>query len=165
MELQYAHDSNLALINNIFNYNQATEKGGAAYVAGSRITSSLNNYMNNTADNGGAIYFDEKCYNSSVMTDMFINNATTSNGGAIYSSTDNNVFITNSGFMNNTVKNGRPICAGKGIVYSKANTFDNETDFIPFLNTASENCRFISMGIQNTGSDGKIVPIIDLLKL
>ena len=160
----YAHDSNLALISNVFNYNLATGKGGAVYVAGSRITSSLNNYKNNTADNGGAIYFDEKCYNSSAMIDMFINNVATSNGGAIYSLTNNSVFVTNSGFMDNTAKKGKSICAEKGIVYSKANTFDNETAFTPSWNTASGNCRFISIGIQNIGSDDNIVPIIDFVE-
>ncbi len=155
------YNCNLTLIHNVFKHNQANYLGGAVYIACSRTTSSLNNFTNNVGGKGGAIYFDDMYYdsnyNSSVMKDRFMNN-TASYGGAIFSAISrSDVFVTYSDFMNNTAKNGNAICAGRGDVSCKGDTFNGKTSFIPSWGDVYGNGIFMTNSTQNNTFDDSVV--------
>ena len=91
----------LRLYNVTISDSKANLSGGGIYTLGNIVYNNLT-FINNTAKNGGGLYWDKKSVTISNM--VFINNNATENGGAIYIPQDSATVQLNN-FTNNTAKN------------------------------------------------------------
>ena len=123
----YISGRNTLLDNSKFRNNSADDLGGAVFSEGENFIMSKCDFTNNTAINGGAVYsmaypnLIDKCNftdnnadeaagalylgsdNNTVKNSIFTNN-TASNGGAIYSDVNDELYVLNSKFNYNSVK-------------------------------------------------------------
>ena len=86
-----------------------TDKGGAIYWSGSNGTVSNSLFRNNTANIGGAIYFNSSASNAKIINCTFYNNNATENGGAIDCNASR-MNLTNTIFDSNNAKYGAALC-------------------------------------------------------
>ena len=111
-------------------YSGASCSGGVAYIKSSYINFTDCKFYNSTVhDNrlGGAIYFDVNAVNSIVERCEFTNSTNASEGGAIYSASEN-LLIKDSNFtLNQVTKNGGAIyITGKNNTVANSR-FNNNT--------------------------------------
>lgn len=100
----YGRETNMKVIDNVFDNNHANLYGGAIYFIGTDGQVSWNEFTYNSCGSyGGAIYYDENA--SAGITGNFIaNNQSAANGGAIYCNASNPALV-NNGIFNNTASN------------------------------------------------------------
>lgn len=135
IESEYAQKSAYELVQNRFYKNGSELDGGAAYFQTVNDIRIFDNYFegNTSKQNGGAI----NSLNSRpiVENNIFNDNHTLSNGGALFTSFELNqsdsVWVFHNEFVMNTAGNGGAIATGKGILVLNDNGF--------FFNEAQEN--------------------------
>ena len=101
--------------------NNSAEDGGAIYVHNTRVSfSGTNNFINNVATgDGGAIYASHTTQVSFSGNSNFINNSAARNGGAIYTSHNTQVsFSGTSNFISNVASFGGKIYTSGGVIYT-----------------------------------------------
>ncbi len=116
--------------NNLFEYNSASNDGGAIWCMGSYGMNVSNNiFSNNTANSGGAIF----CYVSSPnISNNIIANNTAVMGGGIRANNNSNPTLINNTIVNNSAENG-------GGLYSDLTSHPVVRNTIIWGNTASTN--------------------------
>ena len=100
----YVDSGDVTSTNDQYTNNSANYRGGAIYVSSGDVTSTNDHYINNSADDGygGAISVDSG--NITSTNDHYINNSA-GRGGAIYVSSGN-ITSTNDHYINNSADNG-----------------------------------------------------------
>ena len=96
----YIWRSYIELISNAFNSNRANLSSGAVYVYGSTAKDTNNSYSSNTAYYGGALSVSYSTME--IQFSSFADNIADFSGGAIFTSSNKNITIINSAFVNNT---------------------------------------------------------------
>ena len=121
-----------------------SNSNGAILSATNSISVTLNNcvFKNNTANNGGSVYFNNTINGTINISDcQFIGNNAKNNGSAVYF--DSNVFSVNiisSAFYNNTATKGG------GAIFFRSNTKNIKILYTEFISN--------SVGIQNGNNYG-----------
>ena len=124
--------SNITIQNIIFinGKNRLSFSGGAIDVYDSRDCGISNcTFINNHANDGGAISWSAWCVNGRVSNCTFINNTAEKNGGAIYWYNSNDGHVNNCTFINSTAElEGDAIYAGGCDLNADYNWFGNTVD-------------------------------------
>ena len=134
--------------------NNSAGNGGAIYVDSGNITSTNDQYTNNSAGNGGAIYVDSG--NITSTNDHYINNS----GGAIYVDSGN-ITSTNDQYTNNSANmhGGGAISVFSGNITSTNDHYINNSSdddyggaiYIGSGNINSTNDQYINNSADNGG--------------
>ena len=103
------HIVTAAIIDNCVFENNKADNGGAIYVgayANSEVNITMNTFKSNGGINGAAIY-GQGSKLTNVLNNRFEDNNASSNGGAFYLTSLNNVFnVSTNDFLSNHAKNG-----------------------------------------------------------
>ncbi|KZX17711.1 beta strand repeat-containing protein [Methanobrevibacter filiformis] len=121
-----ANGINVTLINLTFTNGKLTgtnnNSGGAIYNNGSKVTIIGSNFINNTANNGGAIHNENGTNFFISENTSFINNTASNYGGAIYNYFGANFTVGNgSTFVNNSANTYGGAIYNSGINFSVGN--------------------------------------------
>ena len=137
------------------NYAAGTySAGGAIYVSSGNITSTNDQYTNNSAGRGGAI--GVMYGNITSTNDHYTNNSAGNFGGAIYVYSGN-ISSTNDQYINNSASEGGAICVSSGDITSTNDHYINNNGgndggaiYVDFGNITSTNDQYIN----NSASEG-----------
>lgn len=117
--------NSLNLINCQFINNHAAKKGGAVFIENNSLNKEFSStFINNSAFNGGAIYFNGEYFSNNMINSYFENNFAERAGGAIYLVGDS----INNTFMSEFYGNKASKASGGGIFfydYAEGNVFES----------------------------------------
>ena len=130
--------------------------GGAIYVGSGNITTTNDQYTNNSADyRGGAIYV--RSGNITTTNDQFTNNSAGYDGGAIYVRSGN-IYSTNDQFTNNSAGyDGGAIYVRSGDITSTNEQYTNNSAvyggaiYVRYGDTTSTNDQYINNSADDDG--------------
>ncbi|MDL2246723.1 lectin like domain-containing protein [Methanobrevibacter sp. OttesenSCG-928-K11] len=149
---------NLTINNSLFEYNAATDNGGAVYTSWANVIIVKSNFTSNKAEDvdpfssrGGALFLDHS--NNNISGSVFIDNFAMF-GGAIYSYDANPLVINNNIFDNNQADYGDALYSEFDLNISLVNNnFNNDTvstnntHYISFFDSEGVNIEFINNSI------------------
>ena len=114
---------------NVYKSNRASSSGGALYVTQNMYMNG-SHFVNNSANDGGAVYASGSSTSIESSKTSFVNNTARSNGGAMYAYSYYGAVVTNgTSFINN-----RAIFGGGGGIYIPRNLASMTTYDTTFIN-------------------------------
>ncbi|KZX14527.1 hypothetical protein [Methanobrevibacter filiformis] len=141
-------NQSLTLVNLTFvngNVNGSDGNGSALYIINANTTISNSEFINNSANFGGAIYNNDTSNNFKIIDSNFTSNLAINNGGAIYLNGPKSSNILNSTFINLIFNNNS--ATNGGAIYNNVSNFNltNST----FMNNSATNGGAIYNNVSN----------------